>query len=168
MFALTKTSFHLCPLHKNTLSHVCPSKTPPNTTDFPKKPQVPTSFPHTPQRVTRVGLCQTLDYLHSSTAGSTQALRDISEPLHLLFPFLGSPFPPHKPKEFKLIPLNSQMFGFSRSSSNISTNNHKTSVSLVSHHTKAMRSLRESWVSHRPSIANTWQMLPKCVDQLAE
>ena len=60
------------------------------------------------------------------------------------------------------------MFGFSRSSSNISTNNHKTSVSLVSHHTKAMRSLRESWVSHRPSIANTWQMLPKCVDQLAE
>lgn len=31
----------------------------------------------------------------------------------LNFLFLGSPFPPHKPKEFKLTPLNSQMFGFS-------------------------------------------------------
>jgi hypothetical protein len=34
----SRTSFYLCLPQENTLSHVCPSKTPSDTTDFPKKP----------------------------------------------------------------------------------------------------------------------------------
>ena len=32
-----QTSFHPCLLQENSLSHVCPNKTPSNTADFPKK-----------------------------------------------------------------------------------------------------------------------------------
>jgi hypothetical protein len=39
-------AFHLYPLQENTLSHFCPSKTPFNTTDFPKNPKVSTSEAH--------------------------------------------------------------------------------------------------------------------------
>lgn len=35
---LRKTSFDLCLLQENTPLCVCPAKTPPDTTDFPKKP----------------------------------------------------------------------------------------------------------------------------------
>lgn len=105
-----KTFFHLCLLHENTLSCVCLSKTPSNTTD-----KFPLHFPilHRGSQGWSYARPWPFDHLHSPTAASTQAFRDISEPLHLLFLFLGSPFPPHKPKEFKLTPLNSQMFGFS-------------------------------------------------------
>jgi hypothetical protein len=34
----SRISLHLCPLQENTPSGVCPSKTPSNTTDFPKNP----------------------------------------------------------------------------------------------------------------------------------
>jgi hypothetical protein len=40
----SKTSFHLCLLQQNIVSHVCPSKTSLDITDFPKKSQVSASL----------------------------------------------------------------------------------------------------------------------------
>ena len=40
----SRTSSLLYPLQENTPSHVCPSKTPSDTTDFPKKPEISTSL----------------------------------------------------------------------------------------------------------------------------
>lgn len=48
---ISKTSFRLCPPQENTPSHVCPSKTLSDTTDFPKKSRVCTSLKLRPNAV---------------------------------------------------------------------------------------------------------------------